>query len=72
MTSGLGLERPGLLAVRYPGVAAFAILMVLAASLWSVPKLRFDEDINRVFLSQTRRRRTIATSSTALAARLPI
>ncbi len=52
MTSGLGLERPGLWAVRYPGVAAFVLLVVLAASLWSVPKLRFDEDINRVFLSQ--------------------
>ena len=52
MTSGLGLERPGLWAVRYPGIAAFVLLVVLAVSLLSVPKLRFDEDINRVFLSQ--------------------
>ncbi len=52
MTPGLGLEKPGLWAVRFPVAAALVLLAVLAASLWSVSMLRFDEDINRVFLSQ--------------------
>lgn len=51
MTIGLGLERPGLWAVRYPVVAALLLLAIVAAALLSVPKLRFDDDINRVFLS---------------------
>ncbi len=51
MTIGLGLERPGLWAVRYPAVAALVLLVLVCSAVWSVPKLRFDEDINRVFLS---------------------
>ena len=52
MRTGLGLEQPGLWAVRFPVAAALGLLTILAVSLWSVSMLRFDDDINRVFLSQ--------------------
>ncbi|MEM9105879.1 MAG: MMPL family transporter, partial [Pseudomonadota bacterium] len=54
MTVGLGLERPGLWALRYPVVAALLLLAVIAGALLSVPQLRFDDDINRVFLSDNK------------------
>ena len=51
MNHGFGLEKPGLLAVRHP-VAAFLLLAVLLLGAAStIPNLNFDEDINRVFLS---------------------
>ena len=53
MTIGLGLERPGLWAVRYPLAAALVLLAIVIAALLALPQLRFDDDINRVFLSSS-------------------
>ncbi len=52
MNHGFGLERPGLLAVRHPAVALGVLALLLLGSILAIPSLRFDEDINRVFLSQ--------------------
>ncbi len=52
MNHGFGLERPGLLAIRHPIVALSVLAALLIGSIWAIPALRFDEDINRVFLSQ--------------------
>lgn len=53
MTRGLGLEGPGLWAVRYPVFAALLLSVFVGSALLSIPKLRFDDDINRVFLSSS-------------------
>lgn len=53
MTHGFGLEYPGLFAARRPVQATVLLFIVLAASALSLPFLSFDDDINRVFLSQS-------------------
>ncbi len=52
MNHGFGLEKPGLAAVRHPTAALVILAVLLLGSLSMLPQLRFDEDINRVFLSQ--------------------
>lgn len=50
---GFGAERIGLAAIRWPKIASallFALLALIAASL---PQLRFDDDIHRVFLTDS-------------------
>lgn len=50
---GFGLERIGLLAVRAPVPMAVALVAVLLTAVLSLPQVRFDDDINRVFLSDS-------------------
>ncbi|MEP5154932.1 RND transporter [Planktotalea sp.] len=50
---GFGAERIGLAAIRWPKLAALALLLVLAAIGLSLPKLQFDDDIHRVFLTDS-------------------
>lgn len=50
---GFGLDRMGLLAHRMPRLMTLVTLAVLAAVAASLPHLRFDQDINRVFLSDS-------------------
>ncbi len=52
MNHGFGLEKPGIAAVRHPVAALTILAALLLGSLSMLPELRFDEDINRVFLSQ--------------------
>jgi len=50
---GFGAERIGLVALKFPGVAAlflFALLIMIGVSL---PRVTFDDDIHRVFLSES-------------------
>ncbi len=54
LSYGFGLERIGLWTLRWPKLtAALLITMILAAGA-TLPNLRFDQDINRVFLSQNK------------------
>lgn len=50
---GFGAERFGLAALRFPKIAALCILALLAAIGASLPRLSFDDDIHRVFLSDS-------------------
>ncbi len=50
---GFGLDRMGLLALRAPRLMTLVMLAVLSAVAVSLPHLRFDQDINRVFLSDS-------------------
>jgi predicted RND superfamily exporter protein len=50
---GFGSERIGLLALRWPKCASVIVLTVLVLILTSLTQLRFDNDINRVFLSDS-------------------
>ncbi len=53
MTHGFGLERPALWAVGKPGVATLILALFLGIAAWLLPQLRFDDDINRVLLSNS-------------------
>ena len=48
-----GLDRIGPAALRRPRIALALLLAVLLASAAALPRLRFDDDINRVFLSDS-------------------
>ncbi|WP_306260064.1 RND family transporter [Pararhizobium sp. IMCC21322] len=50
---GFGAERFGLAALRFPKIAALCILVLLAAIGASLPRISFDDDIHRVFLSDS-------------------
>ena len=51
MKHGLGLELPALWAARRPKIFAAFLMFLLGMAIWLVPQLRFDDDINRVLLS---------------------
>lgn len=48
---GLGAERIGLAALRFPRIALIALGLFIALIAVSLPRLTFDNDIHRVFLS---------------------
>lgn len=50
---GFGAERIGLAAIRWPKTAAALVLALLTMIGASLPNLRFDDDIHRVFLSDS-------------------
>ncbi len=50
---GFGAERLGLAAIRWPKLAALCVVAALALIGASLPQLRFDDDIHRVFLSDS-------------------
>jgi hypothetical protein len=50
---GFGVERIGLAALRWPKAATALILALLVLIGASLPQLRFDDDIHRVFLSDS-------------------
>jgi len=50
---GFGAEQIGLAALRFPRTAALLLLGLLVAIGLSVPRLSFDDDIHRVFLSDS-------------------
>lgn len=50
---GFGAERIGLAAIRWPKTAAALVLALLTLIGASLPNLRFDDDIHRVFLSDS-------------------
>lgn len=50
---GFGVERIGLAALRWPKIATALILAILVLIGASLSQLRFDDDINRVFLSDS-------------------
>jgi len=50
---GFGAERLGLLALRFPRVATLCVAAMLLLISASVSRLSFDDDIHRVFLSDT-------------------
>lgn len=50
---GFGAERLGLAALRFPKVAALCLLALLGVIGFSLPKVSFDDDIHRVFLSDS-------------------
>ena len=53
MSYGFGLERIGLLALRWPKAATAFILLLIIVALSTLSGLKFEQDINRVFLSQS-------------------
>ncbi|MEP5728803.1 MAG: MMPL family transporter [Sulfitobacter sp.] len=50
---GFGAERLGLVALRFPRIAAFCLLAFLVLIGFSLSRLSFDDDIHRVFLSDS-------------------
>lgn len=50
---GFGAERLGILALRFPGLAALCLFVLLVLIGTSLPRLSFDDDIHRVFLSDS-------------------
>ena len=50
---GFGAERLGLLALRFPRSATFCMFALLVLIGSSLPQLTFDDDIHRVFLSDS-------------------
>ena len=48
-----GLDRIGSAALARPGLALAVLAVVMAVAAIALPRLRFDDDINRVFLSQS-------------------
>lgn len=50
---GFGLERIGLAALAFPKTAALCLLALLIAVGISLPRVSFDDDIHRVFLSDS-------------------
>jgi len=50
---GFGLERIGLAALAFPKTAALCLLALLIAVGVSLPRVSFDNDIHRVFLSDS-------------------
>ncbi|SLN62751.1 MMPL family protein [Pseudooctadecabacter jejudonensis] len=53
MGIGFGGERLGLVAIRFPRLAAFCLFAALVCVGASLPRLSFDDDIHRVFLSDS-------------------
>lgn len=51
MINGFGLDRVGLLAARHPRWSAALIIFLIMATVFGLPKLRFDNDLDRTFLS---------------------
>ena len=50
---GFGAERIGFAALKYPKTAALCLLALLVLIGLSLPRVTFDNDINRVFLSDS-------------------
>lgn len=50
---GFGLERLGVAALKFPRLAMLLMLGLLALISLSLPRLSFDDDIHRVFLSDS-------------------
>ena len=50
---GFGAERIGLAALNFPKIAALALFTLLTVVGISLPKVTFDDDIHRVFLSDS-------------------
>ncbi|MGH1575855.1 efflux RND transporter permease subunit [Planktotalea sp.] len=50
---GFGAERIGLAAIRWPKLGASLLIAFLVLIGLSLPNIRFDDDINRVFLSDS-------------------
>ncbi|MGB7316637.1 MAG: MMPL family transporter [Planktotalea sp.] len=50
---GFGAERIGLAAIRWPRLATGLLIALVAFIGMSLPNLRFDDDINRVFLTDS-------------------
>ena len=50
---GFGIERIGLAALRFPKIAALCLLAFLVLIGFSLPRVSFDDDIHRVFLSDS-------------------
>lgn len=50
---GFGLERLGLAALEFPRIAAACLFGVLVLIAVTLPRLSFDDDIHRVFLSDS-------------------
>lgn len=50
---GFGAERLGLAALKLPKIAALALLALMVVIGISLPKVTFDDDIHRVFLSDS-------------------
>lgn len=50
---GFGAERIGLAAIRWPKSAAALLIALIALIAASLPQLRFDDDIHRVFLTDS-------------------
>ena len=53
MIGRLGLETPALLAARYPKLAALGLVVLLFATLASLPMLRFDNNLERSFATSS-------------------
>ena len=50
---GFGAERIGLAAIRWPRTASVLLVALIALIAVSLPNLRFDDDIHRVFLTDS-------------------
>lgn len=50
---GFGAERLGLAAFKFPRIATLCLFALLALIATSLPRLSFDDDIHRVFLSDS-------------------
>ncbi len=46
---GFGLDRLGLVTLKYPLVAAVILLVVTAIAIWQVPRANVDGDLLRVY-----------------------
>ncbi|MEM8787141.1 MAG: MMPL family transporter [Pseudomonadota bacterium] len=52
-SAGFGLERLGLVVLNRPGLGVALLVVLLGLAAAAMPRLSFDEDIHRVFLSQS-------------------
>ena len=50
--SGFGLDLPGHFAARHPAIAALLLVVVIVVSALAIPKLHFDDNLQRVFASR--------------------
>lgn len=50
---GFGAERIGLATLKYPKLATLLMALLVALIVASLPRVSFDDDINRVFLSDS-------------------
>ncbi|WP_321333805.1 MMPL family transporter [Breoghania sp.] len=50
--SGFGLDLPGHLAAHHPAIATVILVVVIALAALAIPKLHFDDNVQRVFASR--------------------